>query len=172
MPLDPKEAQAPPPEKKDESPDGRRVIASVRKFLTYSAGMEAATPLDQVTEILPYPPQLIGLEDAAPMLGIFTHRKMSVPLLALPTMLGLPEAIDPATARVLLVGTGDGALVGFVVPGLHAIEDSVWEESAPKESSDPSTMLQRGPLVKIGTDEQGRLLPHVDLAALVGTELT
>jgi purine-binding chemotaxis protein CheW len=75
MPLDPKEAQAPPPpEKKDESPDGRRVIASVRKFLTYSVGMEAATPLDQVTEILPYPPQLIGLEDAAPMLGIFTHR--------------------------------------------------------------------------------------------------
>jgi purine-binding chemotaxis protein CheW len=170
LPLDPQATPAAPVEragKTDEGPDGRRVIASVRKFLTYSVGMEAATPLDQVTEILPYPPQLIGLDNAAPVLGIFTHRGMSVPLLSLPTMLGLPEATDPDTARVLLIETGARELVGFVVPALHAIEDSVWEESAPADTGDPSAMLQRGPLVKIGGEEHGRLLPNVDLAALV-----
>lgn len=167
LPLEPRDSAPPPVERKDESPDGRRVIASVRKFLTYSVGLEAATPLDQVTEILPYPPQMIGLDHAAPTLGIFTHRGMSVPLLSLPTMLGLPEAPDPDTARVLLVQTGAGELVGFVVPGLHAIEDSVWEESAPAEPSEPGTMLHRGPLVKIGAEESGRLLPNTDLAAMV-----
>jgi purine-binding chemotaxis protein CheW len=174
MPLDPAAGAEPvvsikdnPP---DEGPDGRRVVASVRKFLTYSVGMEAATPLDQVTEILPYPPQLIGLE-APPVLGVFTHRGMSVPLLCLPTMLGLPEPVDPQAARVLLIATPAGELVGFVVPGLHAIENSIWEESAPKDAGDPATVLQRGPLVKIGADDQGRLLPNIDLIALVNAEM-
>ncbi len=169
MPLDPAAYGEPPATRNDtpsESPDGRRVVASVRKFLTYSVGMEAATPLDQVAEILPYPEQLIGLE-AAPVLGIFTHRGMSVPLLCLSTVLGLPDPVDPRDARVLLIETGAGELVGFVVPSLHAIEDSVWEESAPKNPGDPATVLQRGPLVKIGADEHGRLLPHIDLVTLV-----
>jgi purine-binding chemotaxis protein CheW len=170
MPLDPQAAAEPVEKKEDTGPDGRRVVASVRKFLTYSVGMEAATPLDQVTEILPYPAQLIGLE-AAPVLGIFTHRGMSVPLLCLSTMLGLPDPVDPHDARVLLIETAARELVGFVVPSLHAIEDSVWEESAPKDPGDPATVLQRGPLVKIGADEHGRLLPNIDLVALVGAEL-
>jgi purine-binding chemotaxis protein CheW len=57
------------------------------------------------------------------------------------------------------------------VPALHAIEDSVWEESAQKEHADPSSMLQRGPLVKIGTEAQGRLLPNIDLTELAAAEL-
>jgi purine-binding chemotaxis protein CheW len=32
-------------------------------------------------------------------------------------------------------------------------------------------MLQRGPLVKIGTEDHGRLLPNVDLTELVAAEL-
>jgi purine-binding chemotaxis protein CheW len=105
------------------------------------------------------------------VLGIFTHRGMSVPLLCLSTMLGLPDPVDPHDARVLLIETAARELVGFVVPSLHAIEDSVWEESAPKDPGDPATVLQRGPLVKIGADEHGRLLPNIDLVALVGAEL-
>ena len=104
-------------------------------------------------------------------MGIFTHRRLSVPLLSLPALLGLGQPPDPGTARVLLVDTPAGELVGFVVPALHAIEDSVWEENPPKEPAEPSTVLQRGPLVKIGTEESGRLLPHIDLTALVAAEL-
>jgi purine-binding chemotaxis protein CheW len=154
-----------------EGPDGRRVVPSVRKFLTYSVGMEAATPLGQITEILPYPQHAIGLESGGPLLAIFTHRKLSVPLLSLPSLLGVGGAPDPATARVLLVDAPGGELIGFVVPALHAIEDSVWEESTPKEPAEPGALLQRGPLVKIGTEAQGRLLPSIDLTELVAAEL-
>jgi purine-binding chemotaxis protein CheW len=152
-------------------PDGRRVFASIRKFLTYSVGLEAATPLGQITEILPYPDQAIALDGAGPMLGIFTHRRLSVPLLSLPALLGLPDPVDATTARVLLVDAPGGDLIGFVVPALHAIEDSVWEEPAPADPGEPGVMLQRGPLVKIGTEAQGRLLPNVDLTELVAAEL-
>jgi purine-binding chemotaxis protein CheW len=160
-----------------ESQDGRRIVASVRKFLTYSVGMEAATPLDQITEIVPYPEHAIGLDSGGALLGVFTHRKLSVPLLSLPVLLGLADPVDPAAARVLLVDATaqqpapEAQLIGFVVPALHAIEDSVWEESAPKEPGEPGAMLQRGPLVKIGTETQGRLLPNVDLTQLVAAEL-
>ena len=157
------------PEK--DRPDGRHVVASVRKFLTYSVGMEAATPLGQITEILPYPSNAIGLDAGGALLGIFTHRRLSVPLLSLPALLGMTEPPDLTTARVLLVDTPGGELVGFVVPALHAIEDSVWEESARKEPAEPGAMLQRGPLVKIGTEATGRLLPHINLTDLVATEL-
>ncbi|GAA2550061.1 hypothetical protein GCM10010435_19940 [Winogradskya consettensis] len=154
-----------------EGPDGRRVVPSVRKFLTYNVGMEAATPLGQITEIVPYPQHAIALDGGGPLLGIFTHRRLSVPLLSLPALLGISEPPDPATARVLLIDAPTGELLGFVVPALHAIEDSVWEESAQKEHADPSAMLQRGPLVKIGTEAQGRLLPNIDLTELAAAEL-
>jgi purine-binding chemotaxis protein CheW len=153
------------------SPDGRRVVASVRKFLTYSVGMEAATPLGQITEILPYPENAIELDSGGSLLGVFTHRKLSVPLLSLPVILGLADPLDRATARVLLVEAPGGELVGFVVPALHAIEDSVWEESAAGDTGETGAVLQRGPLVKIGTEAQGRLLPNVDLSDLVAAEL-
>jgi purine-binding chemotaxis protein CheW len=147
--------------------DGRRVVANVRKFLTYSVGMEAATPLAQITEIVPYPSHAIVMDSSGALMGIFTHRRLSVPLLSLPVLLGMGQATDDSTARVLLVDTPAGELVGFVVPALHAIEDSIWEESAPDQPGEPGTMLQRGPLVKIGT----RLLPHIDLTGLVAAEL-
>jgi purine-binding chemotaxis protein CheW len=151
--------------------DGRRIVPRVRKFLTYSVGMEAATPLEQITEIVPYPDHAIALDSGTELLGVFTHRKLSVPLLSLGILLGLADPVDPGAARVLLVDTPDGDLVGFVVPALHAIEDSVWEEAGPAEAAEPGTMLQRGPLVKIGTEAQGRLLPYVDLTALVAASL-
>jgi purine-binding chemotaxis protein CheW len=150
-----------------QSKDGRQVVASVRKFLTYSVGIEAATPLAQITEIVPYPPHAIALDSGGALMGIFTHRRLSVPLLSLPVLLGIDQATDHATARVLLVDTPAGELVGFVVPALHAIEDSIWEESAPDQPGETGTMLQRGPLVKIGT----RLLPHIGLIDLVAAEL-
>jgi purine-binding chemotaxis protein CheW len=153
-----------------EGPDGRRVVPSVRKFLTYHVGMEVATPLNQITEILPYPQHAIALEGGS-LLGIFTHRRLSVPLLSLPTLLGMYDDLDMATARVLLVDAPGGELIGFVVPALQAIEDSVWEETARAEGGDPGSLLQRGPLVKIGTEAQGRLLPNIDLNALVAAEL-
>jgi purine-binding chemotaxis protein CheW len=174
VPLKGRTQHAPPvgaARQEKDLPDGREIVATVRKFLTYSVGREAATPLDQITEILPYPSDAIALDSGGALLGIFTHRRLSVPLLSLPALLGTARQLDQATARVLLVDTPGGELVGFVVPGLHAIEESVWEERPREAAGGPDTMLQRGPLVKIGTDTTGRLLPHIDLTELVAAEL-
>ncbi|GGK83117.1 chemotaxis protein CheW [Mangrovihabitans endophyticus] len=174
LPLDNRDAEPAKPSRAEaaaEGPEGRHVVTSVRTFLTYSVGMEAATPLDQIAEILPYPPHVTHLTGGGALIGIFTHRRLSVPLMSLPALLNLGDATDPATARVLLVDTPGGELMGFAVPTLHAIEESVWEEAGPKDKGEPGTALQRGPLVKIGDDGHGRLLPHVDLKELVAAEL-
>src|SRR5687768_16894627 len=55
--------------------EGRRVVQSVRKFLTYSVGVEAATLLSQIGEILPYPEEIIPLDAGGAIRGIFTHRR-------------------------------------------------------------------------------------------------
>jgi purine-binding chemotaxis protein CheW len=152
-----------------EGPDGRRIVPNVRKYLTYDAGGEVATPLDQVNEILPFPEQPISLDTGGAIIGIFTHRRMSVPLLSLTAVLGRPVALDAATARVLMIDVPGDDLVGFVVPSLHAIEDSVWEESSAGDTA--GSPLQASPLVRIGTEEQGRILPSVDLCRLAAAQL-
>src|SRR6185369_10344865 len=62
--------------------DGREIFDSVRPFLTYSVGMDVATPLMQISEIVPYPGELIPLENGH-LRGVFVHRTTSVPLLCL-----------------------------------------------------------------------------------------
>jgi purine-binding chemotaxis protein CheW len=108
----------------------RRVLPSVRKFLTYQVGVEVATALEDISEILPYPDALIPLDRSDGCLhGVFSHRGTTVPLMCLSTLLGQPVDLDIRTSRVLLVGN-DGWSTGFVVPALNAIEESIWEEEA------------------------------------------
>ncbi|GAA2614909.1 chemotaxis protein CheW [Dactylosporangium fulvum] len=141
--------------------DGRVIEHVVRKYLTYHAGVEVATPLTQVTEIVPHPGDVIPFVGGGPLRGVFTHHRASVPLICLATLLGRPVETDPATARVLLVADGDD-LVGFIVPGLRAIEESIWEERRPAEPDAPVT-LAGSPLVKIGLPGGERMLPRIDL---------
>ncbi|MCO8275580.1 chemotaxis protein CheW [Actinoplanes sp. TRM 88003] len=166
--LDATTAQADPPPGGDPQAIGKdehRVIPSVRKFLTYSIGVDAATPLEQIDEILPYPSHHLSLDDA-PLIGMFTHRRTTIPLIDLPALLGRDHTPDPATARVLLVTVAAGITAGLVVPDLHAIEQAVWEEP-PKT---PDDLLQR-PLVSLGTPEDNRLVPHFDLIAIAAEHL-
>jgi purine-binding chemotaxis protein CheW len=137
--------------------DGPRFVASVRRFLTYSVGADAATPLEQINEILPYPSQHLSL-DEAPLVGMFTHRRTTIPLIDLPGLLGRPRTRHPDAERVLLVTVAGGTTVGLVVPELHAIEQSVEEESGGGDG--------RRRLVSVGTPGDSRLLPHLDLIAL------
>jgi purine-binding chemotaxis protein CheW len=136
--------------------DGPRFVASVRKFLTYSVGAEAATPLEQIDEILPYPSHHLSLDDA-PLVGMFTHRRTTIPLIDLPGLLSRPRTLNPDVDRVLLVTVAAGITVGLVVPELHAIEQSVEEESEATGG--------RRRLVSVGTPDENRLLPFLDLIA-------
>jgi purine-binding chemotaxis protein CheW len=137
--------------------DGPRFVASVRKFLTYSVGTGAATPLEQINEILPYPSHHLNL-DKAPLVGMFTHRRTTIPLIDLPGLLSRPHTLDPETDRVLLVSVAGGTTVGLVVPELHAIEQAIEEE--------PADTGGRRRLVSVGTPDDNRLLPNLDLIAL------
>jgi purine-binding chemotaxis protein CheW len=148
------------PARADADEGGPRFVPTVRKFLTYRVGIEAATPLEQVDEILPYPSQHLGL-DKGPLIGMFTHRRTTIPLIDLPALLSRPGSLDPGTARVLLVTVDADTTVGLVVPELHAIEQSIEEESG-----GTAVLGGRPPLVSIGTPEDNRLLPHLDLLAL------
>ncbi|GGM67678.1 chemotaxis protein CheW [Dactylosporangium sucinum] len=139
--------------------DGRVIEPVVRKYLTYLAGVEVATPLTQVHEIVPFPEHVIPFVGGGPVRGVFTHHRRSVPLICLATLLGQRDEAEPATARVVLV-----AGVGFIVPALRAIEESVWEERLPAADASPPG-LAGAPLVKI----DGRILPHIDLERLART---
>jgi len=166
MRLDPQTA---PNDSRDDKHDAARdpngIVPSVRKFLTYNAGTLAATPLEQIDEILPYPSHYLSL-DEAPLIGMFTHRRTTIPLINLLVLLGRPHTPDPSTDRVLLVTTPAGTTAGLVVPELHAIEQSVWEESA-----DAAGGVRQQPLVSVGTPEDNRLVPHFDLIAIAAGHL-
>ncbi|WP_238018112.1 chemotaxis protein CheW [Dactylosporangium sp. AC04546] len=88
-----------------------------------------------------------------------SHHRRSVPLLCLATLLGQRDEAEPATSRVVLV---EG--VGFIVPALRAIEESVWEERRPSANAGPPS-LAGAPLVKI----DGRILPRIDLRRIAST---
>ncbi|WP_433832989.1 chemotaxis protein CheW [Actinoplanes sp. CA-015351] len=133
-------------------------------YLTYRAGVEMATPLDQIAEILAYPDDFSPLPDTGTgLIGLFTHRDSVVSLLCLNRLIGRQSDIDPSTSRVLLV-EHDGNHIGYVVNALGAIEQSAWEQE--DETTRPGTpgRLADSPLVQFGMDPDGRLLPRVDLA--------
>ena len=145
----------------------RLIEDSVRKFLTYDAGVDVATPLTQITEIVPFPAEVIPFVGGGPLRGVFTHQRATVPLICLTTLLGRPADIDESTARVLLI-EARGTRFGFIVPHLRAIEESVWEERRPDADPDGPVSLAGSPLVKIG----GRMLPRIDLEQMVRTMVT
>jgi purine-binding chemotaxis protein CheW len=154
----------PEPAEGEQPPEGRRVEPNVQKYLTYNAGIDVATPLVQISEILPYPTDYIPLENGGTTQGVFTHRRATVPLVHLTTLLGRYESVDRASARVLLVDA-PGGYVGFIVPTLKQIEESIWlEVEQPEDDYATSTPSKR--LVKVGTPEQGRMLPYIDLSKL------
>ncbi|GAA1533885.1 hypothetical protein GCM10009827_059900 [Dactylosporangium maewongense] len=152
------------PEAADPRFDGRAIETSVRKFLTYDAGVELATPLTQISEIVPYPADVIPFVGGGPLRGVFTHQRASVPLFCLTGLLGGHLEVDEATARVLLVEAGD-ARAGFIVPQLRAIEESAWEERRTGTDPGAPVSLAGSPLVKI----DGRMLPRIDLEQVLRT---
>ncbi|GAB3838980.1 chemotaxis protein CheW [Dactylosporangium cerinum] len=147
--------------------DGRVIQDSVRKFLTYDAGVDVATPLTQITEIVPFPAEVIPFVGGGPLRGVFTHQRATVPLISLAALLGRPADVDETTARVLLI-EARSTRVGFIVPHLRAIEESVWEERRADADPGAPVTLAGSPLVKIGD----RMLPRVDLEQVVRTMVT
>ncbi|WP_340289811.1 chemotaxis protein CheW [Aquipuribacter hungaricus] len=127
-----------------------------RPHLAYECGVRAVTPLEQVSEVVPYQAKLIrtgspggvGVGVGVPaqdhrrtmepppggaarpgsaLLGLFAHRGAAVPVLDLSQQLGLGPCQPGATACLLLVRARHG-MVGFVVGGLDRIETVAWAD--------------------------------------------
>ncbi|MFI5496068.1 chemotaxis protein CheW [Actinoplanes sp. NPDC051859] len=136
-----------------------------RELLIYRAGVELATPLIQVDEILPFPTEMIPLPPSvAGSSGLIVHREVAIPLWSLAELVGHHAAPDP-NAKILLVQADVGP-VGFVVSHLYGIELPVWSDTAGMTLS-LDRPLHTSPIVEVGRENgEGRMLTNLDLAAL------
>ena len=130
-------------------------------MLTYDLDVEIATPLEQVSEILPYAPATSVLRHGGPVLGVMVNRGRSIPVLSLGQLHSASDWAPGPSASVLVVESGDD-LVGFAVAGLKAIEPSAWQPT-----------LQHGglsggsrPMALVGEGARQRMLPVLDLQQL------
>lgn len=151
------------------------VAGSGRAYLTYSAGAELTTPLDQVLEILPFPPAITAIQAAAGVLGVVIHRRSAVPVLRLTDLLGQEHrSLGDAACLLLVAASDDGAggpgdLVAFAVDRLHAIEPLAWvdPDHAPAPAGDRARLLHTARLVRVGS--QNKMLAELDLCALAAS---
>ncbi len=132
-------------------------------YLTYAAGAELATPLEQIKEIVHYPTGISPFDFPKPgLLGLFKHRNQVTPLLSLAALLGKRYDPDPAQARVLFVDH-EGMTAGFAVEGLRSIDTASWRSSDIDAPQDPNALFKS--LVMIGAGESRRMVSQVDLLA-------
>ncbi|MGY1706556.1 chemotaxis protein CheW [Geodermatophilus sp. SYSU D00697] len=141
------------------------VAGGAPSYLIFSVGLDVATPLDQVTEILPYPRSSTATAVDG-LLGLITHRRSAVPVLCLATLLGRGERPVGAATCLLLVDV-DGSPVAFAVDALRTIAPRTWtdgEQTVRGPATDRGATLRSAPLVRVGEDS--RLLPDLDLRAV------
>jgi purine-binding chemotaxis protein CheW len=135
--------------------------ATTRTLLTYDLDVEMATPLEQISEILPYAPATSIFADGGPKLGVMVNRGRSIPVLCLGQLHSGRAGARTPSASVLVVES-EGELVGFLVDGLKAIEPSLWQPEL--QHACLSGGGQRLALVGAGSCE--RMLPMLDLRQL------
>lgn len=137
--------------------------------LTFMVGGEHAAPMEQVQEILPCPADISKYETGTALLGMMTNRGRSIPVLCLSVLMGLPRPEITSLTSVLVVNASDG-LVGFAVPTLKSIAsaqgDKTLQVGSGNDAQGLQAALQRRRLIQMGSGEDKRLLPLLDLAAI------
>jgi purine-binding chemotaxis protein CheW len=142
-----------------------RAGQSTTPVLTYWAGGERATPLTQISVILPFPAHVAPFEGRGPaVLGLFVHRGRVAPLVCLATLLDQPRDFVDDDARVLVVEEGD-VTVGFVARGLRSIDTATWHSPAATPAARDVTLFRA--LVRVGAGAEGRMISHIDLHGLL-----
>ena len=164
-----------------------------KPYMTYTAGVEVTTPLDQIAEILPLSATITATPSSDRILGVVVHREAVVPVVRLAGLLersGEPpgpascssarvprtapsgcssgSSSRPSSPCLLLVQTDD-QVVAFAVDKLSGIEPVVWIDAdhGTSPSENPGRLLQTARLVQVG--DETRLLPELDLHALAGS---
>lgn len=155
--------------------DVRSFVASTqvahqgRAVLTFMLGGETAAPLEQIQEILPYSRDISIFDTRGSLLGVLVNRGRSIPVMCLSGLVGLPAPEASPAVSVLVVDL-DGTLIGFAVPMLKSIETTHWEPALTQESNltagSLAAALRSKALVKVGDEQQSRMLPLIDLSSV------
>jgi len=134
-----------------------------RSMVIYDVLGEWATPLEQITEILPYHGGSAIFNDMGPLLGVVVHRGRSVPIYCLRRLLGA-DSVDCTPTTTMLVVEDAGETAAFVVLQLRDIAPAAWEPRLPGLGTGGTPAGQGArPLVQVGQGEQQRMLPLLDL---------
>lgn len=134
----------------------------LRNMLTYALAGETATPLDQVSEILPYRSEIAVFAPGSRVLGLLVNRGRSIPVLCL-SQLVMGESAPATDASSVLVVESQGELMGFVVPGLKAIEAAHWEPELPSLTPGAGDTGRSRKLAQLGSGPAERMVPVLDL---------
>ena len=157
-----------PPDQAQRQPDGippdEEVVRERARHLTFEAGGTFASPITQIVRILEPPGSVTPVESARGVDGFFTVDGQITPLVCLARALGRSPGADVAEQdrreRILLVGD-KGAQVGFRVGRVTGIEASNWRTTPPAGED------VAGGLVNLSTASGPRVLPRIDLDALI-----
>lgn len=137
--------------------------AHERAMVIYDVLGEWATPLEQITEILPFDGSRIVFNDLGPLLGVVAHRGRTVPIYCLRRLLGA-DSVDCTPTTTMLMVEADGEAAAFVVLKLLDIAPADWEPTLPGHGGTGDTSR---PLVQVGQGAHQRMLPMLDLVARV-----
>lgn len=140
-----------------------------RAALTFLLESEAAVPLDQVEEILPYTLDEHDFASNGSLLGVLINRGRSIPVVCLNQLAGRKRP-TPTPASAILVVRSRQELIGFAVAALRSIESPTWSADTPTtaeaDASDLKSAMRCRELLKVGQPGQERLLPLLDLVAI------
>jgi purine-binding chemotaxis protein CheW len=137
-------------------------------YLTYYAGGETASPLNQVREILHMPTELMRIQRSGDCrLGVFNHRGAPIPIVDLCTLLGQAHAPAPHNQRLLLIEVKHG-LLALRVDRVRSIEQIPWQHAPLAQDqfrhADPLTAaLNARELLTLAHEGDKRCIPGLDL---------
>ena len=143
---------------------------SNRSMLLYDVGILMATPVDQLSMILPYTPDVQQQSDTG-YLGIIESRGKSIPVFNLCQIQGVKEVHATSSSCILVVETEEQS-VGFFVMALLTIANTSWEPEISELSGaqvEKGTSPRKTQLALFTIAEQQKMLQVKDLVGLAST---
>lgn len=131
--------------------------------MLYSLGIDIATPLEQISEVLSFPEISTTTNVGGGVIAVITHRNKIVPVVSLANLLGLETSSSSQPSCLLLVDLAERQ-IAFAVDALRAITPLAWKDAEERAPINGGYTLDTCPLVQLG--EETQLIPQLDLATL------
>jgi purine-binding chemotaxis protein CheW len=140
---------------------GRETLPGER-IITYDIGVEVATPIRQIAEILPWSSDALLGDVTATGTALLVSRGRAIPTWCLSTLFGREPPPRSPTSSVLVVEIG-GRPVGFSVSRLMSIDEARTHGVARSTAASELLRARSLPHCTVGSGDQDRLLGLMDL---------